>query len=212
MTVNMSSGITSCCCVATAIPPRQITCNGKWRSANCRVSLSMGFASSALPAPRSTSRISLQRLLMSWNCKRGRNHSTRFSSPTERWGAPSTIPLKLCKKEKRDRKCCIGVFFGVRGILQERKYWIFFFLEFERIQVDHWRILFILHLTFFTGIPGLLSTQLLPQEPWHVEDQKTLGTRLAFHCFAVPITTTEKWHYFYKFEIELVDQNVYNFL
>ena len=68
----------------------------------------------------------------------------------------------------------------------------FFFLEFERIQVDHWRILFILHLTFFTGIPGLLSTQLLPQEPWHVEDQKTLGTRLAFHCFAVPITTTEK--------------------
>lgn len=127
MTVTMSSGIISCCCAATAIPPRQITCNGKWRSANCRVSLLMGFASSALPAPRSTSRISLQRLLMSWNCKRGRNHSTRFSSPTERWGVPSTIPLKLCKKEKRDRKGCIGVFFGVRGILRERKYWIFFF-------------------------------------------------------------------------------------
>lgn len=114
-------------------------------------------------------------------------------------------------QKKKDRKGCFGFFLDFVGYSKNENIGIFF-LEFERIQFDHWRILFILHLTFFTGIPGLLSTQLLPQEPWHVEDQKDLGTRLAFHCFAVPITTTEKWHYFYKFEIELVDQNVYNFL
>ena len=127
MTVNMSSGITSCCCAATAIPPRQITCNGKWRSANCRVSLSMGFASSALPAPRSTSRISLQRLLMSWNCKRGRNHSTRFSSPTERWGAPSNIPLKLCKKKKKGiAKVALGFFSEFVGYSKNENIGFFF--------------------------------------------------------------------------------------
>lgn len=46
---------------------------------------------------------------MSWNCKRGRNHTTRFSSLTERWGAPSAIPLKLCKK-KRIAKVALGFF------------------------------------------------------------------------------------------------------
>lgn len=64
-----STGRSLCCSVAMAPPRIPVTCNGKWKFANCRACHSTASASSASRAHRLTSRISPRKSPMNSICE-----------------------------------------------------------------------------------------------------------------------------------------------